>query len=400
MPPSQLAAAATVREWTPPSVIRIGILATAEERHGGTLLYTLSMIEALKLLPASRYQLSLFTTATNREYDKLGLPVTRLGSAAALAVARITGRDPFATVDRIIAPIYSTALLTTSRPFAFTLHDLQEKYYPQHFSRMTRSWRHVTNQLLTDRASRVLCESQFVKRDIIRFFKVPEARIAVVPAPPISQLGGDQDQSLSLVEIRAKFDLPETFVLYPAQFWPHKNHLRLVEAFALLAAAHPDCVLVLTGRPRDDYDKVVRRIEQLGLTSRVRHVGHIDAIKLAALYKAATVVAIPTLFESISLPVFEAFSFGTAVCASNVVALPEQIGDAGLLFDPLAVEDIAEKISTLLTSPDLRHQLIQRGRLRMARVSRADYAQQLSQILDSMGDKTSFVPAGRPRIHD
>jgi glycosyltransferase involved in cell wall biosynthesis len=365
------------------------------QSSASTLQYTVSMIEALKQLPTDRYHFSLFTTRTNHEYDHTGLPITRLGSARSLIAGRMVGRDPFAAVDKIIAPIYSTTLLTTRRPFTFTLHDLQEKYYPQHFSLQTRFWRHTANRLLTARASCILCESQFVKRDIVRFFNTPQSRIAVVPAPPISQLGGDQVSSWPPTDIRTKFDLPEMYIFYPAQFWPHKNHRRLVEAFAQITKTHPQCALILTGKPRDQFDKVFRRIKELGLTQQVRHVGYVEDTDLAALYRAATVVAIPTLFESISLPVYEAFSLGAAVCASNVVALPEQIGDAGLLFDPLSVDDIAAKISTLLASPELRQQLINRGRQRMASVSRADYAQQLSEILDSMGKTTVNQPANK-----
>ena len=81
--------------------------------------------------------------------------------------------------------------------------------------------------------------------------------------------------------------------------------------------------------------------------------------------RSATVAAIPTLFESISIPVYEAFSVGTAVCASNVVALPEQIGDAGLLFDPESADEIAAAISRLLGDPALRRTLVERGFQRM-----------------------------------
>jgi glycosyltransferase involved in cell wall biosynthesis len=364
---------------------RIGILATAEPRHGGTLQYTLSMIEALKQLPPDRYRFTLFTTAANHQYDNCCLPVTRLADARALTLDRLRGVDPFAAVDTIIAPIYSTVLLTTRRPFAFTLHDLQEKYYPQHFTRATRIWRHTTNRLLTARASRILCESHFVERDIMRHFGVPQSRIAVVPAPPISQLSSGQIETLPLTAVRAKFNLPETYIFYPAQFWPHKNHRRLVEAFAQLTDAHPDCGLVLTGRATDQYDAVVTRARELGIHSRIRFLGYVELAELAAVYRGAAVVAIPTLFESISLPVYEAFSLGAAVCASNVVALPEQIGDAGLLFDPLSVDDIAAKIGELLGNPALRQQLIERGRNRMASVRRNDYAEQLGEVLDRLG---------------
>jgi glycosyltransferase involved in cell wall biosynthesis len=297
--------------------------------------------------------------------------------------SRIAGIDIFRVVDKIIAPIYSIALLTSSRPFAFTLHDLQEKHFPENFSWSSRVWRHLTNRLLTARASRIICESNYVKDDIIRFFTVPESKIAVIPGPPISTLR-NPPATESIGAVRRALNLPECYVFYPAQFWPHKNHLRLVEAFARVVESYPDCHLVLTGKQRDEYEKVFERVRELGLTSRVRHIGYVENSMLAALYRGATVAAIPTLFESISIPVYEAFSLGTPVCASNVVALPEQIGDAGLLFDPLSVEDIATKICMLLAAPELRRQLVERGHRRIASVTHDDYALRLCEIIEAM----------------
>ena len=123
------------------------------------------------------------------------------------------------------------------------------------------------------------------------------------------------------------------------------------------------------------------------------HIGYVETSELAALYRCATVAAIPTLFESISIPVYEAFSIGTAVCATNVVALPEQIGDAGLLFNPLSVEDIADKLGTLLACPALRAELAERGLRRIESVNHDGYAQRLAELVDSMGARSgSAIP--------
>lgn len=365
-------------------VTRLAILAVAEPRHGGTLPYTLSMIDALRRLPASAYCLTIITNAGNDQYDKLDLPVVKIASVSRFLAEQLTGKGPFADVDKIVAPVYSTLLLATSRPFMFTLHDLQEKHFPEHFSRATRIWRHATNRLLTARARRIVCESRFVRDDIIRCFGVPQDRIAVVPAPPTSDLVDIVPDAAAMAVLRQRFDLPGDFVFYPAQFWPHKNHRRLVEAFARIADAHPGCSLVLTGQQRLEFEAVMRRAAELGISHRLRHVGHIALDEMSALYRMATVVAVPTLFESISLPVYEAFSVGTAVCASNVVALPEQVGDAGLLFDPLSVEDIAACLSRLLASPDLRRRLVQRGHAQVASVTHADYARNLARIIDAL----------------
>jgi glycosyltransferase involved in cell wall biosynthesis len=238
-----------------------------------------------------------------------------------------------------------------------------------------------------------VCESNFVKRDIIQFLGTPEDRIAVVPAPPISQLRNSASDERAVEAIRTKYKLPLRYVFYAAQFWPHKNHMRLVEAFGLLAREHADCALVLTGKQRDEFDRVFHRVRELGLEGRVRHIGYVEQADLAALYRAATVVAVPTLFESISIPVYEAFSLGTAVCASNVVGLPEQIGEAGLLFDPLSTQDIAEKIGALLADPGLRATLVARGHERMASVTHDQYAAQLRSIIDAVCVPASAKPA-------
>jgi glycosyltransferase involved in cell wall biosynthesis len=364
---------------------KIGILATARQSNGGTLLYTLSMIEALRRLPPQRYACTVYTARDNHEYDSLGLPIVRLRGPLQVALDRLRGRRLFDEVDTVIAPVYSMKLVASRRPFAFTLHDLQERHLPENFGLATRGWRELTNRILTRRAARIVCESNFVKGDIVRFFGVAEERIVVIPAPPITLLRDSRLDDASLAAVRAKFKLPQRYVFYPAQFWPHKNHCRLVEAFARLANAYPDCALVLTGKQRDEFGRVFERVRELGLTSRVLHVGHVESSELAALYRCAIVVAIPTLFESISIPVYEAFSVGTAVCASNVVALPEQIGDAGLLFDPRSVDDIADKIGTLLESPALRAELIERGRRRIESVNHDGYAQRLAEVIDSMG---------------
>jgi glycosyltransferase involved in cell wall biosynthesis len=351
---------------------RVGIFAVARRRHGGTLLYTLAMIDALAGLPKSRYEFVIFAAPDNHEYDHAGVPIVRVAQNLSLLGRRLIGRNPFACVDKIVAPVYSTGLLICGRPFAFTLHDLQERYYPEYFSLATRAWRWLTNHLLTARAARVICESAFVKRDIVRFLGVPEERVAVIPAPPTSMLSGSTIDHDALAAVQHKFRL-------------HKNHRRLVEAFELVLRRHPDCGLVLTGKERDEFERVFARVHELGLGDKVHHIGYVEHSELPALYRGAAVVAIPTLFESISIPVYEAFSVGAAVCASNVVALPEQVGDAGLLFDPNSTEDIAQKICALLDDPSLRRMLAERGMRRMASVTHEQYGERLGEVIDGLG---------------
>lgn len=369
---------------------KIGILALATPKHGGTYQYTLSMISALKQL--DNVQCEIFTTRGNHEYDELGLPVNRLPEPARVIVGMVKNillpsvKDSvFGRMDMMISPIYSTYLLASAVPFVFTLHDLQEKHYPRNFSPAQRIWRHLTNSLLIRKAAAVICESGYVKQDMVRFFGAAEGKIFVVPAPPAISRQDSNYSPEQLVDIRRRYLLPEKYLFYPAQFWPHKNHLRLVQAFARLRN-FPEYRLVLTGKKREDYDKVFRLIRELGIEDRIVHIEHVAQADLAAIYQLATAVVIPTLFESISIPAYEAFAFGAPVCISNVVALPEQVGDAGLLFTPTSVEDIAECVGRVLGSEALREQLIAKGRYRVAGLTHKNYADRLRRVIDFVAE--------------
>jgi glycosyltransferase involved in cell wall biosynthesis len=141
---------------------------------------------------------------------------------------------------------------------------------------------------------------------------------------------------------------------------------------------------LLTGQQKYEFPKVMARVNELGLQDRVRHLGYVETGTLASLYRQSTLVVIPTLFESISIPVYEAFRLGAPVCASNVVALPEQIGDAGMLFDPLSITDMAEKISSLLGDQELRRELARRGKERISGLTSESYSAQLDRVLDRL----------------
>lgn len=365
---------------------KIGILALATTKHGGTFQYTLSMIGALKLLGNTHCE--IFTTEENHEYDDLQLPVNRLPKRSKVISGTIfnmllPGKPGplFNGVDIVVSPIYSTYLLATQRPFVFTLHDLQEKYYPQNFSLMQRIWRQLTNKVLINRAGAVICESNYVKKDIVRFFGAQENKIFVMPAPPAISSAENCYSTSRLNEIRREYSLPEKYLFYPAQFWPHKNHCRLIRAFAQVQEKYPECHLVLTGKKRDEFGRVFRLIRELGIAAKVVHVEHVAQADLGAIYQLATAVVIPTLFESISIPAYEAFIFGSPVCISNVVALPEQVGDAALLFTPTSVEEMAASIEKVLASAPLRKNLISKGKSRIAGLTHSNYAASLKGAL-------------------
>lgn len=368
--------------------IKLGVIVLAGPGHGGTYQYTLAMLQALR--HTTGFNITLYGDPQNADFAESGFPISRFSESraqqfAALAAHRLRIKlsDPFVAEDLLLAPIYSLALLHTSKPFVYTLHDLQERYYPDNFSRRQREWRDRVHRALLGRAARVICESNYVKTDIKRFFGVTDDRARVMPQPPRRQFLAPPGEA-QLGEVRARLGLPDTFLFYPAQFWVHKNHLRLVEAFRIVADERPDLHLVLTGKTRDQYQTVMGAIARFGLGARVRHLGHVEHNDLPAIYQLATALVMPSLFESVSIPIYEAFWAGTPVIASNVLAIPEQVGDAGLLFDPTSVSSIADSILRTIRDPGAARQRAQRGRDRMRAMAPERYAEQLQRLLSEL----------------
>ena len=191
-------------------------------------------------------------------------------------------------------------------------------------------------------------------------------------------------RTTSYRQLRVRLQLPDKFLFYPAQFWVHKNHLRLLEAFREVAAEVPDLNLVLTGKKRDEYGVVMSAISKFGLDEKVRHLGYVEQEDLQAIYKLATALVMPSLFESVSIPIYEAFQVGTPVVASDILAIPEQVGDAGLLFDPKSVASIRDAILRIVRDPETARLLGRRGRDRMLTMTPERYGAQLEKLLTDL----------------
>jgi glycosyltransferase involved in cell wall biosynthesis len=176
--------------------------------------------------------------------------------------------------------------------------------------------------------------------------------------------------------------LREGFLLYPAQTWPHKNHLRLLEALKLVRDRDGlEIPLVCPGSDPGRSREVRARAEELGLSRTTIFPGFVSPLELRGLYRLATGLIFPSRFEGWGLPVCEAFSEGLPVASSTATGLPDLVGDAGLLFEPDDTDAIAGAALRLWTAPDLREQLSERGRRRgeqftfdrAARLFRAHY---------------------------
>ncbi|WP_148820045.1 glycosyltransferase family 4 protein, partial [Campylobacter concisus] len=286
-------------------------------------------------------------------------------------------------IDKFISPAISLyPHFYLNKPFIFTLHDMQERYYPHFFTTKDKILRWLNNRALSKTADKILCESQFVKNDIVKFLGIDPNKIQVVQSPPPKCFNSSTiDVNLYKI-IKEKYNLPEEYIFYPAQFWPHKNHIKLLEAFGIVKKEFNDLKLVFTGSKQNNFQSVDRRIQELQLENNIVYLGYIDYSDLPFLYKMSKFLVMPTLFESISIPIYEAFSLKVAVCCSNVVALPEQVGEAGLLFDPNNENDIAEKMIMYLNDSAL---LEEKASLGYLKINSFDYEAYKNNIIEIIG---------------
>jgi glycosyltransferase involved in cell wall biosynthesis len=250
-------------------------------------------------------------------------------------------------------------------PAIYNPIDLQHLHYPQFFDAWVIAWRETVYRAGCNLAQALIVNSEWIKQDVVRNYRVDPEKIHVIAeASPTTVLAALDPARLD--EVRSKYSLDATFILYPAVTWPHKNHVRLFEALAYL---RDQCglrlPLVCTGsRFQPFWPEVEGAVARLQLASQVRFLGHVPEADLRALYQLATAVALPSLFEANSLPVFEAWLAGTPVACSNATGLPEQVGDAALLFSPFDHVQIAEALATLVSDQGVRTAIRQRGFLR------------------------------------
>ncbi len=288
------------------------------------------------------------------------------------AVRRVSRQSPLATdgffesLDVAVAHFPYQSYVDCRLPTVYNPHDLQHRHYPEFFAAEQLAWRETVHSLALRRATAVAAESRWAAEDIVREYAVDPGKVFVVPRGAPTDLYEPPPDAL-LEEVRRAFSLPRDFALYPARAWPHKNHLRLVEALALLRdrdGVHLD--LVCTGRPTEHWSQVEGRARELGLESQVHALGFVEPPVLRALYRLARMVVVPSLFEGGGFPVLEAFYEGTPVACSRATCLPETAGDAALLFDPQSVGEIAEALRRLVADGDLRASLAERGAKRIA----------------------------------
>lgn len=300
--------------------------------------------------PYAGYARGPVTLRHVRAYRPGDRPATRFAAMNAGRVLPVLDGRGF---DLVHYPATVPVPRVRDAPRVVTLLDVQHHELPQMFSALERRLRAWAYDDAARDADLVLTISEHARAGIVE-------RLGVAPDRVIAIALGVDHTVFSPVGPGPPADLglPGRYVLYPANLWPHKNHARLLDAFAALG--DPDLWLVLSGQ-------TYGRERLLAGHDRVRHVGHLPNDRLAALYRGATAVVFPSLFEGFGLPPLEAMACGVAVAASDRGALAEVCGAAALMFDPEDGEAMTDAIRRVTSDETLRARLRAAGPAHAAR---------------------------------
>jgi glycosyltransferase involved in cell wall biosynthesis len=286
----------------------------------------------------------------------------RLPLSARRELLRSDGTVERSGADLVHFPMQEAFL--TEVPSIYQPHDLQHLHLPELFSDRERARRELVYRTHCGRAALVVMMTSWGRRDVIERYGLPPKKVSVVNWGSILEAYPEPSDA-DLADARARLSLPEAFVLYPAQTWPHKNHERLFEALALIRDRDGVGIpLVCPGRKNESFAAAWRRAEELGVARQVSFPGFVTPLELRSLYRLARALVFPSRFEGWGMPVSEAFSTGLPVASSSATGLRDVVGDAGLLFDPDDVGAIADAVLRLWTDPALREALAERGRRR------------------------------------
>ncbi|GAC1500476.1 MAG: glycosyltransferase family 1 protein [Candidatus Saccharimonadales bacterium] len=230
-------------------------------------------------------------------------------------------------------------------------------------------YRHVI-KLAAHKSAAVITPSNFVKDDVVQFSGVDSNKITVT----YEAADAITDRADPLPELSDK-----PYIMYVGRPTPHKNLVRLIEAFRLLKGQHPELRLVLAGKKDANFSRVEETVHSKGIDN-VIFTGFISEGQLRWLYENCAAYVFPSLSEGFGLPGLEAMVHGAPVVSSNATCLPEIYGQAAHYFDPLEVQGMADAINEVLTNKALRQQLITAGHLQADKYSWRRMAEQTLEI--------------------
>jgi len=291
-------------------------------------------------------------------------------------------------------------------PFLVTIHDLLDYMYraTKGTPRMRGMLNFYSTRYMLQHAARILAVSNFTKNDVARLFQIPFNRIEVLYNAIDERflLGHATDPERQFIRERYQVNYP--FILYAGRISPHKNLVRIIEAFSALKTELaredqlPDLKLIIIGDEVSRHPDLRRTVIRSGVQNDVRFLGFVPIDVLRIFYDSAKLFIFPSLYEGFGLPPLEAMAHGTPVVTSNASSLPEVVGNAAVMVNPENVFDIMRAMQKTLTDQALRDKLKARGYEQVRQFSWEESVRRLVDVyravsVDPAPQRRDAVPA-------
>lgn len=362
---------------------KLGILLSSPSEIGGIYQYSLSMIEALKFFEKKKiYKVNYFYTnklwekhipssaqkifIKNSLFKKFLKKIINFffGSIFSNTVLKNFLNEEVQVLnqsdtDLLIFPSQNMTCYQVDKKNFTSIHDLMFKFYPKisDFSKKIIFERNMHYKNIVKKASGILVDSKIGKNHIKKFYKSKSNKIFILPFIVPSYLKKSKNYN-----IKKKYNIHKDYILYPAQFWEHKNHIRLIKAFEKILKKDENIVLVLCGSKKNFFYQIENYIKQKKLINNVLYIGRVDDEYMYSLYKNSKLVVYPSLFGPTNIPPLEAIFCKVPVVCSGIFGMKDQLKTASLYFNPLNVNDIYKKIDFVLRNKTVRKKLISEGK--------------------------------------
>lgn len=267
-----------------------------------------------------------------------------------------------------------------------TVHDMVLHAYPETMHTRTRVLLRIGLKRSMQRADRIVTDSEFSRTEIIKYYPDMAEKIRVVPCG-VDCTRFSPASAQEIEKARVIHHLPKRYFLYLGTLEPRKNLVRLIRAYALLRTKYPDAPeLVLAGGKGWQYEKIFQAAAAPDVRGHIIFPSYIPPEHMSAVYSGALAFVFPSLYEGFGMPPLEAMACGCPVLTSNAASLPEAVGNAALLCNPMKIKAIARGMELLLTRENLRNMLIARGFCRAKEMSWEAAADKLYQVYGELRD--------------
>jgi glycosyltransferase involved in cell wall biosynthesis len=284
-------------------------------------------------------------------------------------------------------------------PYVMTVHDILEHLSrARGLSQLRRSMHFQMTRKVLQGASRILAVSSFTKSEICNLFSIPARHIEVIYNAIDERFLHGHANEADRKSLAERYQVTYPFLLYAGRISPHKNVVRIIEAFSALKAElekdrlYPDLKLIVIGDELSKNPDLRRTVIRGGVQNDVRFLGFVPIDVLRVFYDAAKAFVFPSLYEGFGLPPLEAMAHGTPVLASNTSSLPEVVGNAAMLVNPENVFEIMHALHRVLVDQPLREKMKQRGYEQVKKFSWEIAARQILAIYKEIASGLHFKP--------